>query len=308
MIDIRYSIIIPHYNSPKLLQRCLDSIPIREDIEVIVVDDCSNPEIVTLAQMPGQDRPYTQVYQTPQGGSAGRARNMGLEHAKGEWLIFADADDYFEPEAFAIFDAHHNDEEDILFYGACSRISDSGELSDRDKHTTAMLQRYLTDHDDSGLRYHYFVPWSKMVRRAMVEKHHICFDETRWANDVMFSVLIGYYAKSVQCVADIVYCVTVNRGSLTMQITEQSLRTRYEVQLRRNLFLREHGLTQYELSIMAYLRQSLHYGIRCTQQFVQLGKQYHAHFLKGSSQWIKNAFTLLMRSFRTDNKQQYITH
>ena len=41
-----YSIIIPHKNTPKFLQRCLDSIPQREDLEVIVVDDNSDPNIV----------------------------------------------------------------------------------------------------------------------------------------------------------------------------------------------------------------------------------------------------------------------
>ena len=39
---IRYSIIIPHYNSFLLLRRCLDSIPKREAVQVIVVDDNSD--------------------------------------------------------------------------------------------------------------------------------------------------------------------------------------------------------------------------------------------------------------------------
>ncbi len=42
-----YSIIIPHYNIPKLLLRCVKSIPERDDVQIIVVDDCS-PENVDL--------------------------------------------------------------------------------------------------------------------------------------------------------------------------------------------------------------------------------------------------------------------
>ena len=45
---INYSIIIPHKNIPNLLQRCLDSIPNREDVQIIVVDDNSDPNIVDL--------------------------------------------------------------------------------------------------------------------------------------------------------------------------------------------------------------------------------------------------------------------
>ena len=40
-MDVKYSIIIPHYNNPELLMRCLKSIPVSEDIQVIVVDDNS---------------------------------------------------------------------------------------------------------------------------------------------------------------------------------------------------------------------------------------------------------------------------
>ena len=41
---MNYSVIIPHKNVPKLLARCVNSIPVRDDIEVIVIDDCSSPE------------------------------------------------------------------------------------------------------------------------------------------------------------------------------------------------------------------------------------------------------------------------
>ena len=56
MSDLNFSIIIPHYNIPKLLQRCLDSIPQRPDLEVIVVDDNSSPDIVDFNHFPGSDR------------------------------------------------------------------------------------------------------------------------------------------------------------------------------------------------------------------------------------------------------------
>jgi len=41
---INYTVIIPHYNIPELLRRCLKSIPCRDDVQVIVVDDCSTDE------------------------------------------------------------------------------------------------------------------------------------------------------------------------------------------------------------------------------------------------------------------------
>ena len=50
---INFSIIIPTKNIPDLLQRCLESIPQRSDIEIIVVDDNSDREIVDVKNYPG---------------------------------------------------------------------------------------------------------------------------------------------------------------------------------------------------------------------------------------------------------------
>ena len=91
MKEINYSIIIPHYNSPDLLMRCLMSIPVKENIQVIVIDDCSpnsDDYLVRYSEL-------QEYYKTPRGGSAGRARNIGLDYVKGKWVICVDADDLF---------------------------------------------------------------------------------------------------------------------------------------------------------------------------------------------------------------------
>ena len=62
--SINYSIIIPHKNSPLLLERCLESIPIRDDLQIIIVDDNSDPEVVNFSKFPGLDRLNTEVYFT----------------------------------------------------------------------------------------------------------------------------------------------------------------------------------------------------------------------------------------------------
>ena len=68
-----YTIIIPHKNSPKLLQRCLDSIPHRDDLHIIVVDDNSDPDIVDFKLFPGLDRNDVDVIFTKEGKGAGYA-------------------------------------------------------------------------------------------------------------------------------------------------------------------------------------------------------------------------------------------
>ena len=59
MID--YSIIIPHYNNAEDLKRCLASIPEREDVEIIIVDDNSDPGKVDFEHFPGLGRDNARV-------------------------------------------------------------------------------------------------------------------------------------------------------------------------------------------------------------------------------------------------------
>ena len=77
----RFSIIIPHKGPQWLLDRCVASVPQRDNLQIIVIHD-------------------------EEGRGAGWARNQGLSKAEGSYVIFADSDDYFHP-CFNDFLAFH---------------------------------------------------------------------------------------------------------------------------------------------------------------------------------------------------------
>ena len=116
MKDVNYSIIIPHHNIPKLLLRCLDSIPKRNDIQIIIVDDNSDTSIVNFKHFPGLKQENVEVYFTKEGKGAGYARNIGLKYAKGKWILFADADDFFSDQLDSILSDYVNYDSDLLFF------------------------------------------------------------------------------------------------------------------------------------------------------------------------------------------------
>ena len=116
MKTIKFSVIVPHHNTPRLLIRLLDSIPDRQDIQVIVVDDNSDIPIQEWDTLKKQIHSNVSVKLTKEGKGAGYARNVGLSLAKGEWLMFADADDYYAPDTFNIIENNLNDTIDILYY------------------------------------------------------------------------------------------------------------------------------------------------------------------------------------------------
>lgn len=94
------SVIIPVYNAEKTLSRCLDSVlsQIVMPVEIVCVNDGSTDSSQTMLQAYQEKHSCIRIIpQKNQGVSA--ARNAGIDEAKGDWLLFLDADDYLEPTA-----------------------------------------------------------------------------------------------------------------------------------------------------------------------------------------------------------------
>lgn len=209
-----FTIIIPHYNIPELLMRCLGSIPVHPDFQVIVVDDCSPDAETYMTRYPELSRPYLEYYTTTQGGSAGRARNVALSHAKGRWLVCLDADDLFTAEAETLLRREADNPADLLFFGYRSVLSEDLSAPAKRNLYQKLFAQFDKDHDDRPLRYQFEAMWGKVFRRAMVEEHQIRCDETRYSNDVTFSLLCGIYAKQTAVFAEPLFLVTSRDGSL----------------------------------------------------------------------------------------------
>lgn len=91
-----FSIIIPLYNAEKYIERCLNSIrkQVYEDYEVIIVDDGSTDNSWKKAHLMTEKDQRFHLFQIPHSGP-GAARNKGVAHAAGQYILFMDADDYW---------------------------------------------------------------------------------------------------------------------------------------------------------------------------------------------------------------------
>lgn len=105
MIHIpKVSVILPVYNASRYLECCVDSILNQSlsSIEIICVNDCSTDNsLEILHRLREKDDRIIIIEQSVNLG-AGAARNVGMEAARGEYLSFLDADDYFSPEMFKV--------------------------------------------------------------------------------------------------------------------------------------------------------------------------------------------------------------
>lgn len=98
------SIIIPSYNASGYIGRCLGSITgsaaDKERYEIIAVDDSSTDNTLELLKKFAEKTPQMKVYTRHKAGPGG-ARNLGLNYAKGRYVMFVDIDDHIDPKNFA---------------------------------------------------------------------------------------------------------------------------------------------------------------------------------------------------------------
>ena len=252
-----YSIIIPHYNIPELLVRCLKSIPVREDIQVIVVDDCSPDADTYKERFQEFSRPYLEWYSTPIGGSAGRARNIGLQHAKGKWLIFLDSDDMLVDGVESILNEVQNRTEDIIYFDTISVMSnDLTKLSNRNFYHQ-YFEQYQIDKDERPFRYRFHSLWGKVFQNTFIRKYNIRFDQTRYSNDVMFSAAAGLFAKNIAIDNKTLFIVTEREGSLASNqfgniISKNECETRLNVAIGVRELFEENGIYNEENQVGEY--------------------------------------------------------
>ena len=298
-----YSVIVPVWRGAACyLPRLLDSIPERNGIEVIVVDNSKDP---LKREEINSKRDYT-LLNVSCDRHAGGSRNEGIRVAKGKWLLFADADDYYSSEAFDIFYGYLDSSAEIVFTCPQGVYLDSGEYSDRGLKYSNMVHRYLDGLiSEEDLRYGYSTPWAKMVSHDLVNREELKFDEIRACNDVYFSAISGYYARKIEAVRAVTYFVTVNRGSLTRLRDFEVLSARLYGLTHRNSFFKSHGLKNRQTSVMLILYQSRHFTLKQKGIMLMILWKFKQNPFIGYKNWSKS---ILTHRKREQKEREYIVY
>ena len=237
-----YTFIIPHKNIPSLLKRCLDSIPSRPDIEIIVIDDNSNEE--SIKELKKLSRKELQIIYTTEDKGAGFARNVGLRNAEGEWIVFADADDVFEPGFNTILDLLLKDSiSDIVNFDITSRYSETNEPNSEIDDYHCSKKEYINN--PQAFRYITQVPWGKAIRNSFIKKNNLFFEEVKYGNDVRFATLCDYYSQYRQIIPILGYCWMRRKDSLWGQRSLEWAETRLNVYINTGKLMRKLGESEY---------------------------------------------------------------
>lgn len=184
----RVSVIIPVYKVENYLRECLDSIAAQSfaDFEVVAVDDGSpDSSGRILDEFAARDPRFRVIHQENAG--AGAARNRGLEIARGDYLLFCDADDTCLPSLLErTVQTLDETRADVVVF-AYNRLN--AETGKRKCRKVLALESGpasgLSLSEDLFQRMN-SVPWNKVFRRAHVLGHQIRFQSLPRGNDIYF--------------------------------------------------------------------------------------------------------------------------
>ena len=190
---IKVSVIIPVYNVQAYLRQCMDSVTGQtlRDIEIICVNDESTDDsLQILEEYVAKDKRVQIITQKNAG--AGAARNNGMRHAKGKYLSFLDADDFFEPDMLEkAYEQAEKDQSDFVVYKSDQYHTEKDEFVSVSwvVHEKEIPPYQPFNHRQmTGNVFKVFVGWAwdKLFLKEFVDKHDLTFQEQRTSNDMLF--------------------------------------------------------------------------------------------------------------------------
>lgn len=240
----KVSVIVPVYNGTSQFGGCIGNLVNQtlEDIEIIFIDDCSTDDSLSvLYECQTQYPDRVRVIESPENRRAGGARNLGLDAATGEYIGFVDCDDVPDVRMFEKLYAKAKEGDydlvdgGFIYEGKDSLVlytgdEDTGVLDAKKRSTLIARGGYL---------------WSKLVRRELIEKHHLRFREkVPMLEDADFWDYLLSVAFSIGNLKEIVYRYKDTDGSLSKKMDRtpylHSLYTAIEA-----VYEKEHGLHNY---------------------------------------------------------------
>jgi glycosyltransferase involved in cell wall biosynthesis len=219
---MKFSIIIPVYNSAKYLTESLDSILSQsyEDYEVIIVDDGSTDESdVICDEYVSKDIRFKVIHKSNEGVSY--ARNVALDNISGEWVVFLDSDDMLHEAALAVLNEKiKNDPElDVVQFGVTRRPFGTSFIDYSKVNVISGTPEEYCKFD------HYNVSiGGSAFRRETIISQAVRFDEKmKLAEDQVFVFHMIHVAKKCSMLAVDLYYYRINENSATSTSRQEDM-------------------------------------------------------------------------------------
>lgn len=182
------TIIIPVYNAEKYLQRCIDSLRAQTyaNIEMIFVDDGSPDQCSQILMQAAQQDARIRVFSQKNAGPSA-ARNLGLDHCTGKYVMFCDSDDTVEPTWTEKMVGAIQEHPDALVTCGFRRLDELGNVM--------KIHAMLPGVRDKKEYFQYYYSglagamWNKIYRKSIIQNSNLRLDvNLRHAEDAMLNL------------------------------------------------------------------------------------------------------------------------
>lgn len=212
------SVIIPVFNVEKYLRRCLDSVLHQVDVtqEIILVDDGSTDTSGIICDEYADNYPEVKCLHISNSGPA-TAKNIGYDHATGNYVAFIDSDDEIKPNMFSMMlQSGYQHDADIV---CCNyiQVNEDGSFSHK-KHTG---EEYVLNQDEALKAILikdkiYSQCWTKIYKKSMIDANHIRnADGLKTDEDFIYNIQAFACSKTVCIVDQPLYIYTYRSQSLS---------------------------------------------------------------------------------------------
>ena len=219
------SVIVPVFNGEQFLSRCLDSIfaQTKPDFEVLVVNDGSTDGTASiLADYAARHQQLVVLEQANAG--QGAARNRALDLARGEFVLFVDADDFIERVTLQVTTERAlEDESDLVHFDWKFIRPKPDHLGKYDYYNIEPFwhQRMLEGAECEQLfRMHSYFSVTNLYRRSFLERHDLRYEEGQIYEDNPFLARVFSLVERVSLVHSPLYIIQASPNSSTKSGTD----------------------------------------------------------------------------------------
>ncbi|MCD7883281.1 MAG: glycosyltransferase [Lachnospiraceae bacterium] len=200
------SIIIPVYNVEQYLERCIDSILSQgeDSFEVILVDDGSTDRSNKICDSCAVKHSFIKAFHKTNGGLSS-ARNYGINHANGKYLLFLDSDDYLEPSCLRRLMTCIKDHMCDVIFARAYTVDESGNRVSKTRYTdnfgeyrnsNCFLSRVFKSKDDILMCAPFYICKKEfLINNNLYFKEGIIHEDELWTPSVLIKAERIYYSE-----------------------------------------------------------------------------------------------------------------
>ncbi len=209
----KVSIIVPIYNTRKYLSKCIESLinQTEKDIEIILINDGSIELIDDIVERYKDTRIK---YFKRKNYGIGISRNFGINHSKGEYIMFIDSDDYILPECVSkLYNKIKKEELDLVIGNYYEETENTKIIKEYDffDNTNLLENPEILYNINLG-------PCNKIYKRENILKNNVKFEENLKYEDIPFVTKYLLLSQKIGMIKEplFVYCIHQNSETTTV--------------------------------------------------------------------------------------------